>query len=44
MVSMKKFHELREQANKFIYKSYEIVENEKNINLKYHYQLMAMFF
>lgn len=36
---MKKFQELRKQSNKFIYKSYEIVENENKIILKFHYQL-----
>lgn len=39
MVPMKKFQELRNKANKFNYKSYEIQENENQIALKFHYQL-----
>ena len=39
MVPMKKFHDLRQQSNTFIYKSYEIVENKQSIILKFHYQL-----
>ncbi|WP_434581252.1 hypothetical protein MLC52_03020 [Sulfurimonas sp. NW15] len=36
---MKKFKELRKKANKFIYKSYEIQEDEDKIALHFHYQL-----
>ena len=36
---MKKFHELRKRANKFIYKSYEIEDDTDFIALKFHYQL-----
>ena len=36
---MKKFDQLREQNNQFIYKSYEILEDEKEISLEFHYQL-----
>ncbi|WP_457748406.1 hypothetical protein [Sulfurimonas sp.] len=36
---MKKFQELRKKANKFIYKSYKIQEDEEKIALQFHYQL-----
>jgi len=36
---MKKFKELRERANRFIYKSYKIHENANQIALHFHYQL-----
>ena len=39
MVSMKKFQELRKKLNTFIYQSYEIIDNEEKIILKFHYQL-----
>ena len=39
MVPMKKFQELRKKSNKFIYKSYKIIDNEEKIVLKFHYQL-----
>jgi len=39
MVPMKKFQELRKKANKFIYKSYKIEEDEDQIALHFHYQL-----
>ncbi|QSZ41146.1 hypothetical protein GJV85_03135 [Sulfurimonas aquatica] len=37
---MKKFNELREQNNKFVYKSYGTLENEQTISLHFHYQLI----
>jgi hypothetical protein len=36
---MKKFNELRKQNNQFIYKSYRISEDAKEITLEFHYQL-----
>ncbi|WP_148218499.1 hypothetical protein [Sulfurimonas autotrophica] len=36
---MKKFQELRKKSNTFIYKSYEIIDNEEKVILKFHYQL-----
>jgi len=36
---MKKFNELREQNNRFVYKSYLIKEDEERIALEFHYQL-----
>ncbi len=39
MADMKKFNELREQNNQFIYKSYKISEGEQEIILDFVYQL-----
>jgi hypothetical protein len=39
MVKMKKFNELRDEDNKFVYKSYEIKDTQNSIILEFHYQL-----
>ena len=40
MAYMKKFNKLREENNKFVYKSYETLENDETIALKFRYQLV----
>ena len=37
---MKKFNELREENNRFIYKSYKVLQDDKSVSLMYHYQLV----
>ena len=40
-MSQQRFNELREQYKKFIYKSYDVSENDENITLTYRYEIVG---